>query len=78
MKVNEFIEKLKEALEIESSNVSTESVLRDLDNYDSMAVLAIIALVDEHFNKQLTAEQFRSITTLQSLIDIIGADKFEN
>jgi acyl carrier protein len=41
-----------------------------------MAVLAIIAFVDEQFSKRLTAKQLNEIGTVRSLMNLIGMDQF--
>lgn len=78
MKKNEFVEKLKDALEIDANEEITEETnLRDLAEYDSLGVLIIIAMVDENFGKQLTAQQFADVTTIKSLIERIGKEFFK-
>lgn len=78
MKRGEFIEKLKEALEIETDKEITEETnLRDLEGYDSVGVLGIIAMVDANFGKQLAASDIQKITTVGSLIKMIGEENVE-
>ncbi len=77
MKINEFIEELKETLELENVEINESTILKDLEEYDSLSVLAIIALVDENFGKKLSGKDFQSITTVKSLIKLIGEKRFE-
>ena len=77
MKTQEFIELLKEALEVENQDLTKESNLKDISGYDSMSILIIIALVDEKFSKKVTGQQLASITTISSLIDLIGLEYFD-
>ncbi len=77
MTVNEFIERIREILELEDAQLNIETNLRDLQEFDSLAVLSIIALVDEKFGKQIPATQFATITTIRSLIEKIGWEHFE-
>lgn len=78
MRKSEFIEKLKEALEIDTSKeIIEETDLRDIEEYDSLAVVTIIAMVDETFGKNLSGSAFEKITTVGSLIKLIGEDNFE-
>jgi acyl carrier protein len=77
MKVNEFIEKLKETLELEDEELNEDTNLKDLEEYDSLSVLSIIAMIDENFGKQLSAQQFSDVTTVTSLIEKIGVENFE-
>lgn len=77
MKVNEFIEELKETLELEDIELNEDTNLKDLEEYDSLSVLSIIAMIDEKFGKKLSGQDFQSITTVMSLIELIGKDRFE-
>jgi len=73
MKRNDFIEALYEELEVESvENLSADMILRDLEEYDSLAVMSIIALVSENFSLKLNANDFESINTLEDLLVKIG------
>lgn len=77
MKKQEFIDSIKDILELEDDAIMDEdSSLKDVLN--SLGVLSIIALCDESFSKELTAEQIRSITTVKSLMEIIGLEHFED
>lgn len=77
MKVHNFIEILKENLEIDSVELTEQTKLSSLEEYDSLAVMSIIALSDEHFSKRLSANQFSSITTVRSLMELIGMEHFK-
>lgn len=79
MKKSEFIKKLKEVLEIEDKEITEETNLQNLEEFDSLGVMSVIALVDESFGKKLSfsSGKFRSITTVNSLIKIIGEENFE-
>ena len=77
MTKEQFIEKLKTALEIENVDLNENTNIKDLDEYDSLSVLSIIVMIDENFEKKLSSEDFNSITTVKSLILIIGEENFE-
>lgn len=77
MKKEEFIQELEEILEIEDSKIEMKTNLKDLKEFDSLSILSIIALLDEKFGKALTAEQLNSITTVESLMELIGLENFQ-
>lgn len=78
MKKNEFYNILMDTLEIESVNsIDSSTPLISLEEYDSLAVLSLIAMIDEHFDKRIPGTDFLKITTIQSLMDLIGTDQFE-
>lgn len=76
MKKEVFFTELAEQLEIDEIKFSENTILTDLDSFDSMAVMSIIAFVDDNFNMQLSAQQLKSITTIESLMRLIGVEKF--
>ena len=79
IKTEDFIKELKEALEIEDENqeITLETNLKDLEEYDSLSVLSIIAMIDKNFGKQIPSVDFIKITTIKSLMDLIGKDNFK-
>ena len=79
MKKEEFIENLKDVLEIgdDDYKITTETNLTDLEEYDSLSVLAIVAMIDKNFSKQIPSLDFIKITTIKSLMDLIGEEYFK-
>ena len=77
MKTNEFVNQLSEFCEFENQNFTLETLFKSIDGYDSLAVMSIIAFVDDNFEMSLTASQLSKITDFNSLIELIGIDKFE-
>jgi len=79
MKTKDFINELKEALEIEDEDqeITLETNLKDLEEYDSLSVLSIIAMIDKNFGKQIPSSDFIKITTIKSLSDLIGKEYFQ-
>lgn len=76
MKKQEFYKKLADTLEITSTDLISTTILSDIDEYDSMAVMGIIAFTDENFGIKLNAKQIASITDINSLMNLIGSGKF--
>ena len=79
MKIENFIDELKDALEIEDENkeITLETDLRYVEEYDSLSVLAIIAMIDKNFGKQIPSSDFAKVTTVRSLMDLIGKEHFK-
>ena len=76
MKKLEFINKLKEELEVET-DVTIDTSIKDLDEWDSMCAMILIAFVSDSFDVTLGADDLENISTFKSLIDVIGLEKFE-
>ena len=77
MRTNDFLKKLEEALELEDIELTTDTNLKDLEEYDSLSVLSIIAMIDEEIDKKIPGEKLQSITTVKSLMKLIGEENFE-
>ena len=79
IKTEDFINELKDALEIEDEDqeISLETYLKDLEEYDSLSVLSIIAMIDKNFGKQIPSSDFVKVTTVGTLMELIGKEYFE-
>jgi len=78
IKKEEFLNSLKEVLEVEDDETFTmDTNLKDLEEYDSLSVLVIVAMVDKKFKKQISSSDFEKVTTVNSLISLIGEEYFE-
>lgn len=65
----EKIHLLEEMLELEEGALAEDTVLTDVDTYDSMAKLSLIVLFDEECGKKLTGEMIRTFVTVKDVID---------
>ncbi|GEN68921.1 MULTISPECIES: phosphopantetheine-binding protein [Chryseobacterium] len=77
MKTSVFLEKLQEELE-EDQALTLDTNLKELESYDSISLLSVIAFVDENFNKKIDTKQFKDIEKVSDLVDIIGKENFED
>ena len=79
IKKEKFIIELKNALEIEDKEkkITLETNLKDLEEYDSLSVLSIVAMIDKNFNQQISSSDFANVTTVKSLMDLIGERYFK-
>jgi acyl carrier protein len=75
MIISKFLEELQDLLEL-SDDLDLETDLKSLDEFDSMAMMSLIAFIHKTFGKQFNARQLNNITTVQSLVDLIGEDSF--
>jgi acyl carrier protein len=75
MTLQTFMQELVELIEIEA-DLSLDSNLKDYEEYDSMAIMSLVAYIHKNFGKQFNARQLNNIDTVQSLVDLIGEDGF--
>lgn len=69
--MDEFILKLKEQFEEENISIYHNSKFRDLDGWDSMTALMVIAMLDELYNYQIDPEEFKKYEYVYELYDLI-------
>lgn len=68
MKREEKIEIIADILEVEPDEVQEDMVLEDFETWDSVAVLSVIAMMDEHFGKYPHASEIRSYIKVGDLM----------
>jgi acyl carrier protein len=72
MELKEFLEKFEQQLEdVEPGTINADTNFRELEEWDSMTSLVIIAMVDREFNKQISGNDIISSTTVEDLFNII-------
>lgn len=59
---------LEDMLEMETGSLTPEMELTSINEYDSMAKLSLIVLMDDEFNKKLTGEKIREFKTIGDIL----------
>ena len=72
MPINEFIDKVKEALEIENEEVKPGTNIREFSKWSSMNALILIAMFETDFDTTLTGEDLQKCNTVQDLYNHIS------
>lgn len=76
MDVNKFIEQFAEALEIEdAATLGAQTEFRTLDQWDSLAYLNIIAMLDEEYDIQIENAEFKKLNTIGDIAAYIEDNK---
>ena len=73
MTIDEKLNLIAETLDADRAGITQTAVLSTLDEWDSMGVISIIAMLDKKFEVVLTAEQIAELTTVQDILDKMGA-----
>lgn len=63
------IKLLEEMLEMDEGDLKKDMLLTDIENWDSMAKISLIALMDETFNKKLTGIQIKEFNTVADILN---------
>lgn len=67
----QFIEQLKDILEIEDRDLSVTDEFREFDEWDSLANLSVVAMIDEEYNVVIPTADFNKVKTIGELIEEI-------
>lgn len=71
MDLKEFVQAFAaEFEETPAESFTPETVYKDLDEWDSLIVLSIIALVDEEFNVRITGQDLRDCKTIGDIFNL--------
>lgn len=70
-----FIENFADALEIESEVLCKDTEFRNLDDWDSLSYLSVIAMLDEEYAIQIEQEDFGKLVTIKDLMEYIDSHK---
>jgi acyl carrier protein len=69
----EFYQRLAAILDIEE--VKAEDVLKDYEQWDSLAILSVLAMADSKYGVTIKAEEIRSAVTAENLATLVEAKK---
>lgn len=73
MSNEEKMECIAESVEMEVDELTEDTVLNDLENWDSVAVLSIIAVINEKFDRYPKAEEILTYKTVRDLMNAMSA-----
>ena len=69
--MNEFIEKFKEALDVEGEfDINIE--LEEFEEWDSMGYISVMSMLDEEYGKEVNANQLKDCKTIADLYELVS------
>lgn len=72
MEIKTFLENFVNILDdTDASLIQADTIFRDLDEWDSLTALSLIAMADEEYSVKLTGEDIKSSVTLSDIFEII-------
>ena len=69
----DFYTSLEDLFEEDEGSIGDESVLKELEGWDSMTFVGLIALVDEEFGVTLSPTDVLSCATTVDLVNLLGS-----
>lgn len=71
MTINDFILKFIDAVDIEDTScVKPETIFRELNEWNSLSTLSIMAMADEELGYELNPDTIRKAITVEDLYNI--------
>ncbi|EAK9946144.1 acyl carrier protein [Campylobacter lari] len=77
MKKTDFIKKLEELLQIDYS-LDENTILENIEEYDSLALLSLSVLYDQEFNICIHGAELKACKNVADLIALIPIEKWDN
>jgi acyl carrier protein len=71
----QFLNQVKETLEITDREINFEDNFKEYDEWDSLNLLSIIAMIDEEYGVTIDSNTMSKITTIEELYNIIESNK---
>ena len=64
-----FLELFKEVFEMEDEDLNFEDNFRDLDTWDSLTHLSLIAMLDDEYDVQIEEEELKKLNTVNDIFE---------
>lgn len=68
MNLEEKLSLIAEALDIEPGTLKPETRLEDLQEWDSLGMVSLIAMLDKHFSVRLQPDEIRALVTVEDIL----------
>ena len=65
------LELLEELFEVDEGTLTPETELSQLDEWDSMAALSLIVMIDEECGKRISGDDVKKFVTVQDIMNIM-------
>jgi acyl carrier protein len=76
MNAEKFLAEFKEALEMEeNAELTMQAPFREIDEWDSLARLSLIALLDDEYEVEMESSDLEGLVTIQDLYNSVSAKK---
>lgn len=62
---------LEDMMDMEEGSLKVDLLLNDVEEWDSMAMLSLIVMMDDEFEQVITAEQIRQLKTVEDILTLM-------
>lgn len=63
---------LEDMFELDEGELSAETVLEDLEEWDSMSKLSLIVLMNDECGKKLSGDEIKEFNTIGDILNFMG------
>lgn len=71
MTIDEKLILVANTIDADLANIQPQVELKSLDEWDSMGVISVIAMLDKRFYKVISAEQIDELKTVQDILNLM-------
>ncbi len=75
MTTTDFIEKLSDTFERETNQIHLNDAFKEYEEWDSLALLSLMATLEEEYNVTIPRTEFEKIKTVQNLFDYVKSHR---
>lgn len=68
MELKEKLALIEEILDVEEGSLTPETLLADVDEWDSIAALSLIVMLDENFEKTVSGAQIKALESVNDIL----------
>lgn len=71
MSEKERIELLEEIMDLDEGTLKLDDVLKEFEEWDSLAALSLISELDSRFGRKITGEEIKAFITVKDAIAVM-------
>ena len=68
MNLQEKLALIEEVLDVEAGSLTQETMLADVEEWDSIAALSLIVMLDEKFEKTVSGAQMKAMASISDIL----------
>ena len=69
MNLQEKLALIEELLDVETGSLTPETLLAEVDEWDSIAALSLVVMLDEKFEKTVSGVQIKALARVNDILD---------
>ena len=69
MNLQEKLALIEEVLDVEKGSLTPETLLAEVDEWDSIAALSLVVMLDEKFEKTVSGVQIKALASVNDILD---------